>query len=144
MILRFEPSMTSSYWAVGHETLPVTETFRVASQVPAASSIQGPTANAPPPFGLPPSHTNNSPTAGVVVVTCAVPIGSFVRSTGWPAQVLTIPSAMSVVVVVLGIVVVVVVVVVESLPTFVDAPQPAARVKNPMATTSAIREVGAT
>jgi len=66
----------SSYLAIDHDTSPCTLTFWVASQVPAASSIHGPTAKAPPPLGLPESHTHRLPTAYSVVETCGVPIGS--------------------------------------------------------------------
>jgi hypothetical protein len=77
---RWVPSIFSLYDALGHDTSPSTRTFVVESHVPAASLIQGPTANAPPPFGLPLSHTNRVPAAITVVDTCAVPNGSAVGS----------------------------------------------------------------
>ena len=46
--VRFEPVDLVAYLACGHLTAPATEIFVVRSHVFAASSIQGPTACAPP------------------------------------------------------------------------------------------------
>ena len=57
--------------------------------MPSASSIHGPTANAPPPFGSPESHTYSPPTTASVVETCSLPSGRAVTSAAGPTHVLT-------------------------------------------------------
>ena len=64
----------------------------MASHVPADSSIHGPALNTPPLVNLA-SQTNKPPTSAVLVETCEVPIGNFVRSTGEWAQVLITEAA---------------------------------------------------
>ena len=78
---REESVSVSEYFAVGHETLPLTASLEVESHVVPSALIHGPSADAPGAFGFPALHDHSLPTPAPDVDTLVSPIGSLVGST---------------------------------------------------------------